>query len=430
MNKSDQKHVLKVIPIGGLGQIGNNMMVLEYGSDAIIIDCGIAFKNNWSGKREILTPDFSYLSNITHKIRAIFLTHGHEDHIGAVGQLVSKIKVPIYCSTLTSILVKYKIRESKVNPEDLVIEINEYQPIITGCFTTEFFKVSHSIPDSMGLIIDSPAGKIIHTGDFKIDHMPADNHPMDLQRLATKCNNGVLLLCSDSTYAEVEGYTQSEYIVKKNLDAIIRDSNKRVFIATFSSLITRFQQILDSADLHGKKVCFVGRSMINNVSIGLNSGHLHDPNNIIVNLNESKQLAENKIVYITTGGQGEVNSVIGLMSSNKHPELHVNQGDTIVLSSEIIPGNEISVGKVIDNLSRQGANVIYNKLHTVHVSGHGRSEELRLMIAMTKPQHFLPIHGEYRHLIAHSKIASSMGIPDNNIHVIENKTVLELSQFH
>lgn len=416
-----------MIPIGGLGQIGNNMMALEYDSDAIIIDCGISFTDSWSGKREISIPDLSYISNNRHKIRAIVLTHGHEDHIGAIGHLISKVTVPIYASELTNLLVQPKIREFHIDPKNTINTIDEYQPIIAGCFVIEFFKVSHSIPDSMGLIIESPLGKIVHTGDFKIDHTPADNRPIDLQRLSSKCKDGVLLLCSDSTYSELEGYTQSESIIKKNIDSIIRDSKKRIFVSTFASLISRFQQILDSAHTHGRKVCFMGRSMTNNVKMCLNSGHLFDPAQIIVNFSESQNLPDSEIIYITTGGQGETNSVIGLLSKNRHPDLRISKGDTVVLSSGPIPGNEITVGKAIDGLFRQGANVIYNKLRTVHVSGHARAEELRLMMAVTKPNHFLPIHGEYRHLVAHSKIAASMGISSDNIHVIENGDVLELS---
>jgi ribonuclease J len=426
LNNPDQKHILKVIPIGGLGQIGNNMMALEYGSDAIIIDCGISFKDNWSGKREISIPDLSYVSNNKHKIRAIFLTHGHEDHIGAIGHLASKVPVPIYGSALTNLLVKSKITEFHLDPQFILNTINEYQPIVAGCFVIQFFKVSHSIPDSMGLIIDCPIGKIVHTGDFKIDHTPADNRPADLQQLSSKCSEGILLLCSDSTYSELEGYTPSESIIKKNIDSIIRDSEKRIFVATFASLISRVQQLLDSAFTHDRKVCFMGRSMINNVKICLNSGHLYDPGQIIVTFSESQNMRDNEIMYITTGGQGEGNSAIGLLSRKRHPDLNIKKGDTVVLSSDVIPGNEIAVGKVIDDLSRQGANVIYNKLKTVHVNGHARAEELRLMMAMTKPKHFLPIHGEYRHLVAHSKIAASMGIPISNIHVIENNDVLEL----
>ena len=418
---------LRVIPLGGLGEIGQNMMALEYDDDIVVIDAGVLFLDENLPGIDFGIPDISYLVENSDRVRAILITHGHEDHIGALPYVLSELDVPVYASRLAHGLITVKLREFGLLGKARLNVIEPYAPFKIGQFRVEFFRVCHSIPDSMGIAITTPVGLVIHTGDFKIDHTPADGEPTDFSALAKLAAGGVLLMFSDSTYAELGGYTESEQVVGEALDRVIGDAEGRVMVATFASLISRIQQVIDAAVKHERKVAVVGRSMVNNVKMALNMGYLVAPEGTIVSVSETRKLPNDEVVIIATGSQGEPTSALVRIASGEHQDIDVVPGDTVVISASPIPGNETVIAKTIDNFFRQKAIVLYSRIAMVHVHGHASREELKMMLSLVKPRFFIPIHGEYRHLEAHASIARSMGISEANTFVLEDGDVLEVT---
>ena len=425
---SDQ--TLRIIPLGGLGEIGQNMMVLEFDDDIIVIDAGVMFPGEDMPGIDFAIPDFSYLRENADRVRAILITHGHEDHIGALPYLIAEINAPVYASRLTHGLITVKMRERKLLDEARLNVVEPGAPFRIGeSFRVEFFRVCHSIPDAMGIAVTTPLGVAIHTGDFKIDHTPADGMGSDFTALSRIVGDGALLLFSDSTYAEVEGYTASERIVGEALDRVIGEAPGRVMIATFASLISRVQQVINAAERHGRKITVVGRSMMNNVNMALNMGYLDAPADMIVPMSTARQLPHEEVIIVATGSQGEPTSALVRIANGRHRDVEVVPGDTVVLSSSPIPGNETVVAKTIDNLFRQGARVIYSRVSLVHVHGHAAREELKMMLSIVKPRYFVPVHGEHRHLVQHAAIASDMGMPSSRVFVLEDGDVLEVDEY-
>ena len=418
---------LKIIPLGGLSEIGKNMMVVEYGNDIIIIDVGLMFPQEEMLGIDLVIPDISYLLERREKIRGIVITHGHEDHIGALPYLLPQLNVPVYSTKLTQGLISVKLKERKALSGAKLKLIPPGGAIALGKFEIEFFPVCHSIPDAVGLIINTPIGTIIHSGDFKIDYTPVSGKPTDLSRLAQLGSQGVLLLLADSTYAELPGYTPSEVVVGETLDHIMADAPGRVIITTFSSLVSRIQQVIDAAAKHQRRVFIVGRSMSDIVRMALNLGYINAPDGILGRIDELRGMPHNKIVLITTGSQGEPTSALVRIANRDHRQVHLVRGDTVVLSATPIPGNEAVVNRTVDALFKQGARVLYSKVASVHVHGHASQEELKLLLNLVKPRFFVPIHGEYRHLSLHAKIAQSIGIPSDNTFALEDGDILEIS---
>ncbi len=417
----------KIIPLGGLSEIGKNMMVMEYEDDIIIIDAGLMFPEEEMFGIDLVIPDISYLLEKREKIRGILVTHGHEDHIGALPYLLPQLNVPVYSTKLTRGLISVKLKERKALSGANLKVVQFGEKVTLGKFGVEFFPVCHSIPDAAGLIIHTPIGVIIHSGDFKLDYTPVSGKPTDLSRLSQLGGQGVLLLLSDSTYAELPGYTPSERVVGETLDRVIAEAPGRVIITTFSSLVSRIQQIIDAAAKHQRRVFIVGRSMSDTVRMALELGYLHAPDGILARLDELRGLPHNKIVFATTGSQGEPTSALVRMANRDHRQLHILRGDTVVISATPVPGNEAVVNRTVDNLFKQGAQVLYDKVAQVHVHGHASQEELKLLLNLVKPKFFMPIHGEYRHLSFHAKLAESVGIPKENIFVLEDGDILELN---
>ena len=422
------KQPLRVIPLGGLGEIGKNMMALEYGKDIIVIDAGVLFPEEDMLGVDLVIPNISYLVENKKRIRGIFITHGHEDHTGALPYVLRELKVPVYAPRLAYGLISVKLKEHKLLKEASLYEITPDQQIKTGAFQVRFFRVCHSIPDAMGLAIKTPLGLVVHTGDFKIDHTPADGKPTDLASLAEQCKGGAFLLLSDSTYADTQSYTPSEMVVGEALDRAIQQAEGRVMIATFASLITRIQQVIDACTRHGRKMAVVGRSMVNNVKMAMDLGYLSDPAGVLVSLQALSKLPPEETVIIATGSQGEPTSALVRIANRDHRDIKVMPGDTVVISATPIPGNELVVSRTISNLYRQGARVLYDKVALVHVHGHASREELKLMLNITRPKFFVPIHGEFRHLVAHRDIALEVGVQPENAFVLEDGNVLELTK--
>ena len=419
---------LKIIPLGGLGTIGKNMMAIQYENDIIVIDAGVMFPGEDLPGVDLIIPDTTFLKDNSDKIKAILITHGHEDHTGAIPYLLKDLDVPVYAPKLAKELIELKIRSKKILRERTLESIEPENKIKVGKFSVQWFRVCHSIPDAMGIVIETPLGKIVHTGDFKIDHTPADGNATDLTVLSKLSENGVLLLLSDSTYAEVPGYTPSEKIVGETLEKVISEASGRVIIATFASLIARIQQILDAAVKHNRRVSFIGRSMKDNVKLALKEGYLHAPNGLIVSTEEIGYISKHEVVIVTTGSQGEPTSGLTRIAKNEHKELKIFEGDTVVISATPIPGNETVVSRNINNLLKLGAKVLHDKIALVHVHGHASQEELKLMFNVTKPKYFVPIHGEYRHLKAHADIAYSLGMKRKDIFVLEDGDVLTIDR--
>ncbi|MDP6299786.1 MAG: ribonuclease J [SAR202 cluster bacterium] len=418
---------LRLIPLGGLGEIGQNMMALEYGDDIIVIDAGVLFPEEDMPGIDFGIPDITYLRENIDRLRAILITHGHEDHIGALPYVIGELDVPIYASRLTHGLISVKLRERGLLN---VVELNVVEPLepfTVGPFGVEFFRVCHSIPDAMGIAITTPVGLVIHTGDFKIDHTPADGQSTDFAALSQIAADGVLLLCSDSTYAEVEGYTASEQVVGEALDRAINDATGRVMVATFASLISRIQQVINAAVRSDRKVTVVGRSMQNNVKMAMNMGYLVAPAGTVITMAQARQLPLEKVVIVATGSQGEPTSALVRIANGEHQDIEITPGDTVIISASPIPGNETVVAKTIDNLFRQGAEVVYSRIAMVHVHGHASQEELKMMLSLVQPRFFVPIHGEHRHLVRHARLAKSVGVPESNSFVLEDGDVLELT---
>jgi ribonuclease J len=419
---------IKVIPLGGLGEIGKNMMVLEYDEDILIIDAGLMFPEEEMLGIDLVIPDLTYVVERKDRVRGIVITHGHEDHIGALPYLLPQLdNVPVYSTKLTNGLISVKLKERRTRQGINLKVLNPGREVSLGRFKVELFPVCHSIPDAAGIIVRTPEGIIIHSGDFKIDYTPVSGRSTDLSRLATLGAQGVLLLLSDSTYAELPGYTPSEKIVGESLEHVIANAPGRVIVTTFSSLISRVQQVIDAAARYQRRVFVVGRSMTDTVRISLELGYLNAPDGILGRIDEVRGLPPDKIVLVTTGSQGEPTSALVRMANRDHRHVHIQRGDTIVLSATPVPGNESLVNRTVDSLFKQGAQVMYDKLGQVHVHGHGSQEELKLILSLVKPKFFVPIHGEYRHLSLHARLAESVGIPAENIFVLEDGDVLELN---
>lgn len=418
---------LKLIPLGGLSEIGKNMLLLEYENDILIIDVGLMFPGEEMLGIDLVIPDINYLMDKKDKIRGIVVTHGHEDHIGALPYILPQLNVPIYATCLTSGMIRVKLKERKALADAKLKVVSPGEQITLGAFNVEFFPVCHSVPDAAGLIINTPVGVVVHSGDFKLDYTPVYGRPTDLSRLSQVGAQGVLLLLSDSTYAELPGYTPSEKVVGETLDHIMGDAPGRVIITTFSSLVSRVQQVINAAAKHGRRVFIVGRSMNDTVRMALELGYIQAPDGILGRIDEARGLPHNKVVFVTTGSQGEPTSALVRMANRAHPNVNIHSGDTIVISATPIPGNEAVVNRTVDNLFKQGARVLYDKVAQVHVHGHGSQEELKLLLTLVKPKFFMPIHGEYRHLSLHAKLAESVGIPKDNTFVLEDGDILELT---
>ncbi|MFC1873583.1 ribonuclease J [Chloroflexota bacterium] len=421
------KPSLKIIPLGGMSEIGKNMMLMEYEEDLIIIDAGLMFPGEGMLGVDLVIPDISYLLENREKIRGIVVTHGHEDHIGALPYLLPQLDVPIYATRLTQGLISVKLKEGRAKSKAKLEIIPPNGKFTLGKFKIEFFPVCHSIPDAVGLIISTPVGTVIHSGDFKLDYTPVNGKPTDLSRLAQMGTQGVLLFLSDSTYSEKQGYTPSERVVGETLDHIMADATGKVIVTTFASLVSRTQQVIDAAAKHQRRVFVLGRSMIDIVRMALDSGYLKAPDGILGKLDELRHTPGNKTVLITTGSQGEPTSALVRIANRDHPQIHVVPGDTVVISASPIPGNEELINRTIDSLFKQGAQVLYSGIAPVHVHGHASQEELKLLLNLVKPKFFMPIHGQYRHLSIHAKLAESVGIPGENIFVMEDGDILELT---
>lgn len=417
---------LKIIPLGGVGEIGKNMTVIEYGKDIIVIDCGLSFPDEEMLGIDLVIPDMTYLERNREKLRGFLITHGHEDHIGAMPFALKQFgDVPVFGTRLTIGLIKHKLDENNITNANLNC-ITARDRITLGCFDIEFIKVSHSIAGAMAIAVRTPVGTLIHTGDFKLDFTPIDGEPIDLERFAWYGSQGVLALMSDSTNIERSGYTQSEKDIGHTFEHYFDCAPGRMIVATFASNIYRIQQIADVAIQRDRVICFQGRSMVTIAQMAREMGYLNIPEECIVDINKLKNYPENRICVITTGSQGEPMSGLFRMANASH-RLNVGLGDTVIISASAIPGNEKGVARMINQLYQRGAKVVYDSLADVHVSGHARREELRLMLALTKPEYFIPIHGEVRHLYQHADLACEMGVRPENIFVSEIGCVIEFT---
>ena len=419
---------LRIVAFGGLGDIGRNMAVLEWDDDMIIVDVGIMFPEEEMLGVDLVLPDFTYVRERAHKLRGIFLTHGHEDHIGGVPYLLREVKAPVYGARLTIGLVEVKLAEHRLQNEAALNVVEPGEVIHAGAFEVEFFTVAHSIPDSCGLIIHTPLGPVVHTGDFKLDHTPVMDQHTDLTRLGQVGADGCLLLMADSTYADTEGYTPSEELVGEALSNIIHKAPGRVIIATFASQIARVQQIVDGAVSAGRKVFVTGRSMVDNVAMARRIGYVQAPEGIFVGVEEMRRVPNKDLVVVTTGSQGEPTSALTRMAQGDHRHIQIQEGDTVVISANPIPGNETAVARNVDNLFRLGADVLYNRVANVHVRGHASREELKIIQSILQPEYFVPVQGEYRHLVAHAQLAESVGVPKGNAFVLTDGDVLEIDE--
>jgi len=423
---------LKVVPLGGLGEIGKNMMALEYANDLVLVDAGLMFPDEEMLGVDLVIPDVSYVAERLQKLRGILITHGHEDHTGGLPYILPRLRLPngkmppIYCTRLTRGLIAVKLDEHRLLKQADLRIVQPGERIKLGAFNAEFVHITHSIPDSAAIAIEKPVGTVFHTGDFKFDHTPVMGDPPDLSRIAELGRQGVLLLFSDSTYADTTGYTPSERSVSETLDRIMAEAPGRVIVATFASLISRVQQVIDAAMKHDRRVFITGRSMLDNSKMAIEQGYLDAPNEVLASLDKMKKLPPERIAIITTGAQGEPTSALVRMANRDHRHIEIQAGDTVVLSSSAIPGNELLINRTIDNLYRLGANVLFSRIASVHVRGHAAQEELKLMIGLVKPQYFVPVHGEYRHLWMHSMIAQSMGMAPDNVFILEDGDILEV----
>ena len=420
------ENTLSIIPLGGVEEIGLNMTVMEYGNDLIIVDAGLMFPEEDMLGVDFVIPDFSYLIENKDKIKGVVLTHGHEDHTGALPFLLKEIDVPIYGTPLTLGLVKEKLKEHSLENATL-IPVKPRDVVNLGVFSIEFVRVTHSIVDGVGLGIDTPLGKVVHTGDFKLDPTPVDGQLMDFHKFSEYGEKGTLVLLSDSTNAEKGGFTFSEKEVSRAFEDIFSKAHGRIIIATFASNIHRIQQAIDVAVKFGRKVILCGRSIVSNAQIALDLGYLQMPRETWLRLEDLKKLEDREVVIITTGSQGEPMSVLSRIATDEHKQIKAKEGDTVILSAKVIPGNERSIGRIINHLFKRGANVIYEKVSEIHVSGHASKEELKLMLNMVKPKYFMPVHGEYRHLVYHSRLAEKTGIPKENIFMLEDGEILEIT---
>lgn len=418
---------LRIIPLGGLGEIGKNMTVIEYGDEIIVIDVGIMFPANDMLGIDVIIPDYKYLLDKADRVKGILITHAHEDHVGALPYFLQDIKAPIYATPLTAGLIEVKLRQAQLDKQVELVTIQAGSTFDIGQFTIEPFHVTHSIPDCVGYGITTPVGLIVHTGDYKFDHTPVDGWPPDFAKLASFSQRGVLCLLADSTNADRPGWTQTEIAIEEAFDELFRDAPGRVIVASFASLISRIQQVADTAKKHGRKLAITGRSMRENTKMARRMGYLHIDDDMLIDIEDAKNYPANKVAIMATGSQGEPTAVMGRLARGRHRRLQIEKDDTIVFSAHAIPGNEEIVYRMINQLFRRGADVKYESIANVHVSGHASQEEMKLLINLVQPKFLLPVHGELRHLHQHAVMARELGIPAENIAVVENGTPLELT---
>ena len=423
---NEQKTPLRILPIGGCGEIGKNMTILEYGDEILIIDAGIMFPMNDMLGIDFIIPDFKYVVARRDKVKAVLLTHGHEDHIGAIKHLMGEIEAPIYATPLTKGLVEVKLKEAGVHRETMIHEMQAGDAFTIGQFLIEPFHVTHSIPDCVGFGITTPVGLVVHTGDYKFDYTPHDGWPPDFAKLAEFSARGVLCLLADSTNANSEGWTRSEKEIESAFADVFGRVTGRIITVTFASLISRVQLVADTARQHGRKLAITGRSMRDNVAMARRLGYLDIPDDLLIDIEQANKLPPSQVAIMATGSQGEPTAVLGRLAFGRHRTLGIRKGDTIILSAHTIPGNEEGIHRIINRLLQQGANILYEENASVHVSGHAAREEMKLMINLVRPRFFIPVHGELRHLVAHGELAASLGIPRERIAVIENGTPIEL----
>ena len=423
-----KKDNLKIIPLGGLDEIGKNITVFEYGNEIVLVDCGLEFPEDDMLGVDLVIPDVTYLEKNKEKIKGLVVTHGHEDHIGAIPYILKQINIPIYATKLTIGLIKNKLEEHKLLSSTKLVTVEQGQTINFGSMRVEFIRSSHSIPDSVMLAIHTPVGVILHTGDFKVDFTPIDDKIMDLGRIAELGNKGVLALMSDSTNSERKGFTMSERTIGEVFDRLFQNNKKRIVVATFASNVHRVQQIVNSAKQYGRKIAVCGRSMINMIETAREIGYIDAPENMFIDIDMIKNYTDDQLVIITTGSQGETMSALTRMAAGEHKKVVITPNDMVIISATPIPGNEKLVSNVINDLMQIGAEVIYSALENVHVSGHACQEEQKLIISLAKPKYFIPVHGEYRQLRAHAETAKLMGIPTENIFILENGKTLELNK--
>ncbi len=419
---------LKIIPLGGLGEIGKNLTVYEYGQDIVVVDCGIGFPDEELYGIDLVIPDISYLRQNKDKIRGIVITHGHEDHIGALPYVMRELDVPIYATSLTAGIIELKLEEFDLLYNTQIFTKKAGDRFKLGCFEIEFIHVNHSIADSVALAIKTPIGTVIHTGDFKIDVTPIQGEMIDLARLGQLGKQGVIALLSDSTNVEKPGHTESERKVAEKFDELFKGCEKRIIVTTFASNVQRIQQIVNVAAKYKRKVAVTGRSMENMIKVAIELGYMDVPEGVLVDLNQIKGQPKDRTVIISTGSQGESMSALYRMAFSEHKQINIDAGDRIIISASAIPGNETTISRVIDELFHKGAEVIYDRHTDLHVSGHASQEEQKMMLALTKPKFFIPVHGEYRMLCKHAELGRMMGVAPNNIVIAENGRVIELSR--
>lgn len=419
---------LRLVPLGGLGEVGKNMMVLESGEDIFVIDVGVMFPDEEMFGVDLVIPDSNYLLDKKDRIRAVLITHGHEDHIGGLPYVLPMLDFPpVYATRLTQGLINVKLKEHRLLEKAVVNVVTPGDQLVIGESLIEFFRVNHSIPDATGIVVHTPLGNVVFTGDYKFDYTPVDGKPADFGALARIGNEGVLLMMGDSTRIESPGYTPSERVINDSLDKIFANAPGRVILATFASLISRVQQVVDTAVRYDRQVALVGRSMINNVQMAIELGYLNIPKGVLIRAEDINKFEPGQVAIICTGSQGEPTSALTRIANQDHRLVRILPGDTVILSATPVPGNEKMVHRTINNLFRQGAEVFYQGISNVHVSGHGAQEELKLMLSLIRPQFFIPVHGEYRQLVLHAKLGHSLGIPEDHIVVAEDGDIVEIS---
>jgi ribonuclease J len=420
-----KNHPLRIIPLGGLGEVGRNMMVYEYGNDLIVVDTGLMFPDNGMLGIDYIIPDIEYLRQNKDRIRAIFITHGHEDHIGAIHHVLAEIQAPIYATKLTAGLIEVKLnRRGMANRAEIHV-VSAGDKIVVGAFSVELFHVCHSIPDAVGLGITTPAGLVVHSGDYKFDHTPVDDWPTDYAKLAEFSQRGVLALLADSTNAVNPGWTPSERVIEEGFDQVFRKAKGRILVATFASLISRMQQVAEATERSHRKLAFVGTSMVDNMKMARSLGYITFPETLVVSMDEALNMKDRDVVIMCTGSQGEPSSILGRLSNGTYRGLEIKSGDTVVMSSHPIPGNEEAVYGTINRLFERGADVVYEAIAPVHVSGHASQEEMKLLLQLVRPKYVIPIHGELRMLKRHAFLAGQVGVADENIAIIQNGQIVE-----
>jgi ribonuclease J len=418
---------IRLLPLGGLGEVGKNMMVVEYGEDIIIVDAGVMFPDEEMFGVDLVIPDTSYLLDKKHRIRGILITHGHEDHVGALPYVLPMLDFPpLFATRLTQGLILVKLKEHRLQDKVSIQVISPGDRVALGQSEVEFFRVNHSIPDAVGVVIHTPLGAVVHTGDYKFDYTPVDGKAADIGTLGRIGNEGVLVMMGDSTRVESPGFTPSERVINESLDKIFADAPGRIIIATFASLISRVQQVIDTALNYERYIALAGRSMINNVQMAIELGYLNAPKGIFIRIEDVNKYAPEQVVIVCTGSQGEPTSALTRIANQDHRQVRIQAGDTVILSATPVPGNEKMVHRTINNLFRQGAEVFYQGISNVHVSGHAAQEEMKLMLSLLRPKFLMPVHGEYRQLVLHSKLAQSLGIPQQNIVIAEDGDVIEV----